>query len=181
MKAFFYFPASLASLVLAQAASSPAVYILMPSNTASTAVSSALNTLGYSYSDSTAGDGLGLDLDHSAYTILQPGTAYRNISRDNPGARFILPNLATADSQSWLGSFSQEQRAGKELRSEDVDSIRAFFADMKGSGSGVSQLLELDVSAYDSHTQGQTWVALCDFLGLGYSVVERLKLWRFPQ
>ncbi|KAI0434608.1 hypothetical protein F5Y09DRAFT_295972 [Xylaria sp. FL1042] len=179
MKAFFCIPASLASLVLAQAAS-PAVYILMPSNPASTAVSSALNTLGYSYSESIADDGVGLDLDPSTYTILRPGTTYRNISRDNPEARFILPNFAASGSPSWLGLFSQEQRVEKDLRSDDVDSIRAFFSDMEGTGSGVSQLLELDVSAYDSQTQAQTWVTLCDFLGLGYSVVERLKLWRFP-
>ncbi|KAI0967453.1 hypothetical protein F4678DRAFT_242974 [Xylaria arbuscula] len=177
MKAFFHTPASLASLVLAQAAS-PAVYILMPSDLALTAVSSALNTLGYSYSESTASDGAGLDLDHTAYTILQPGTAYRNISRDNPAARFILPNFA-ADSNSWLGLFSQEQHGDKGLES-DADSIRTFFADMEDAGRGASQLLELDVSAYDSHTQAQNWVTLCDFLGLGYSVVERLKLWRFP-
>lgn len=29
-------------------------------------------------------------------------------------------------------------------------------------------------------TQAENWVALCDFLGLGYSTVERLKLWQFP-
>ncbi|KAI1308837.1 hypothetical protein F5Y03DRAFT_83586 [Xylaria venustula] len=179
MKAFFCIPASLASLVLAQAAS-PAVYILMPSDLASTAVSSALNTLGYSYSESATSDGVpGLDLDHTAYTILQPGTAYRNISRDNPAARFILPNVA-AGSDSWLGLFSQEQQGHKGVQS-DADSIRTFFADMEDAGRGASQFLELDISAHDSHAQAQTWVTLCDFLGLGYSVVERLRLWRFPQ
>ncbi|KAI1422223.1 hypothetical protein F5Y12DRAFT_644959 [Xylaria sp. FL1777] len=179
MKAFFCFPVSLASLVLAQAAS-PAVYILMPSNPALTVMSSALNTLGYSYSESTASNGVDLGLDPSTYAILQLGTAYQNISRDNPEARFILPSFA-ADSHSWLGLFSPEQRVGKDLLSDDADSIRAFFADREGAGRGASQLLELDISAYDSHIQAQTWVTLCDFLGLGYSVVERLKLWRFPQ
>lgn len=40
-----------------------------------------------------------------------------------------------------------------------------------------SSLLVLDVHSRD---EAQTWVVLCDFLGLGYSVVERLRLWRFP-
>ncbi len=180
MKAFFYFPASLASLGLAQAAS-PAVYILMPSNPALTAVSSALDTLGYRYSESTSSNGIDLSTDPSTYAILQPGTAYKNISRENPEARFILPNFAADDSHSWLGLFSQEQRMGKDLRSNDADSIRAFFADTEDARRGTSQLLELDVSNHDSHAQAQAWVTLCDFLGLGYSVVERLKLWRFPQ
>ncbi|RWA04696.1 hypothetical protein EKO27_g10408 [Xylaria grammica] len=179
MKAFFQLPAALAGLVLAQA-SSPAVYILMPSNPALTAMSSALNTLGYSYSESTAAGGVDLGLDPSTYTILEPGAAYKNISQNNPGARFILPTF-TADSYSWLGVFSQGQRVGKDLRSDDTDSIRAFFASMEDAGTGASQLLELDVFSHESHAQAQTWVTLCDFLGLGYSVVERLKLWRFPQ
>ncbi|KAF2963524.1 hypothetical protein GQX73_g10041 [Xylaria multiplex] len=179
MKAFFHLPVSLASLVLAQAAS-PAVYIFMPSNTALTVMSSALNTLGYSYAESTATGDVDLGLDPSTYTILAPGTEYRNISQHNPGARFILPTF-TKGSYSWLGVFSQEERVSQDLRSDDTDSIRSFFADMEEAGSGTSQLLELDMFSYDSHTQAQTWVTLCDFLGLGYSVVERLKLWRFPQ
>lgn len=41
--------------------------------------------------------------------------------------------------------------------------------------------LELSVNTAQSlGTQAENWVALCDFLGLGYSTVERLKLWQFP-
>lgn len=41
--------------------------------------------------------------------------------------------------------------------------------------------LEMSVNAAQSlGTQAENWVALCDFLGLGYSTVERLKLWQFP-
>ncbi|KAI1749718.1 hypothetical protein F4782DRAFT_292597 [Xylaria castorea] len=191
MKAFFLLPASLASLVLAQATSPPppSVYILMPSNPALTAVSSALNTLGYSYSEATASSDFGLD-PGSTYAVLEPGTvSYQNISRDNPSARFILPATkaaAAADgsSNSWVGAFFHGQRQlADSLGSDGADSIRAFFAEMDDAASGrdASQLLELDVFAHGSHAQAQTWVALCDFLGLGYSVVERLKLWRFPQ
>ncbi|KAI0444546.1 hypothetical protein F4803DRAFT_511057 [Xylaria telfairii] len=182
MKAFFLLPASLASLVLAQASSPPpSVYVLMPSDSALTAVSVALNTLGYSYSETTAGSDLGLD--PRTYAVLDPRTAlYKNISRDNPSARFILPAPKVAgDSVSWLGAFFQERQVAEDLQHDNVDLIRAFFAEMEDVGHGASQLLELDVFAHGSHDQAQTWVALCDFLGLGYSVVERLKLWRFPQ
>ncbi|KAI0456719.1 hypothetical protein F5B21DRAFT_466514 [Xylaria acuta] len=192
MKAFFLLPASLASLVLARANASPApppsVYILMPSNPALTAVSSALNTLGYSYAESTVSSSSSssgaLGLDPSTYAVLEAGTvSYQNISRDNPSARFILPATKAADGSlsSWLGAFFQERQVAEDLRSDSADSIRAFFAEMEEAGLGASQLLELDVFAHGSHDQAQTWVALCDFLGLGYSVVERLRLWRFPQ
>lgn len=41
--------------------------------------------------------------------------------------------------------------------------------------------LELSVGAAEAlGKQAEKWVALCDFLGLGYSTVERLKLWEFP-
>lgn len=43
------------------------------------------------------------------------------------------------------------------------------------------ELLELRIDAAGARgTQAQKWVALCEFLGLGYSTVERLKLWQFP-
>ncbi|KAI0100115.1 hypothetical protein GGR51DRAFT_379693 [Nemania sp. FL0031] len=189
MKASFLIPASLASLVLAQAATPPSVYILMPSNPALTAVSSALNTLGYRYAEATAyGTELGLGLDPSTFAVLEPGTAYKNISRENPGARFILPASKADNSySSWLRLFSKtqdrRQMGDRDARPDSVDAIRAFFAEMEegSAGNGASQLLELDVFAHGSHEQAQSWVALCDFLGLGYSVVERLKLWHFPQ
>ncbi|KAI1181162.1 hypothetical protein F4777DRAFT_4451 [Nemania sp. FL0916] len=174
----FVIPASLASLVLvlahAASASPPSVYILMPSRPAAlTAVSSALTTLGYKHAASIAGsnsDAPLLGLDPSTFAVLESGTAYMNISRANPEARFILP--ASATYSSWLG-------APHDARIDDngADSIRAFFA----AESDSSQLLELDVLVPGSHDQAQSWVTLCDFLGLGYSVVERLKLWRFPQ
>jgi hypothetical protein len=46
-----------------------------------------------------------------------------------------------------------------------------------------SRLLVLEVLPADSnpYAQTETWVTLCEFLGLGYSTVERLKLWRFPK
>lgn len=199
MKNFFLLPASLASLILLQtAASSPAVYILMPSNPALAAVSAALNTLGYSHAefDGTKGGGIGgpgVDLDPATFAVLEPGTAYMNISRDNPEARFILPASTAIDPGFWMGLFSKgRRRPDVDLRSENADSIRAFFAERErerervgestgtGTGSGAAQLLELDAFAPGSDAQAQTWVALCDFLGLGYSVVERLKLWHFP-
>ncbi|KAI0868452.1 hypothetical protein GGS24DRAFT_506774 [Hypoxylon argillaceum] len=186
MKAFFLIPASLASLVLAYAASPPSVYILMPSDPALTALSSALNTLGYRHSASIGSSGApDLGLDPRTFAVLEPGAAYRNISRDNPGTRFILPAGAAAAADdayySWLRVFSQGRQGRAKDGPSDSAAVRAFSAEMEkedAGGRGASWFLELDVFARD---QAQIWVELCDFLGLGYSVVERLRLWRFPQ
>ncbi|TGJ87942.1 hypothetical protein E0Z10_g838 [Xylaria hypoxylon] len=73
--------------------------------------------------------------------MLELGTTYKNISRQNHGARFILLTF-TADSHSSLVVFSQEQRVEKDLRSDNTDSIHAFFADMEedaGQGGGVEE------------------------------------------
>jgi hypothetical protein len=103
----------------------------MPSTPALTAVSSALNTLGYTYSESLASSGsststssTGLGLDPSTYAVLAPGTAYRNISRTNPEARFILPASSDSPPKSWLGTYFQERVPREDA---DADSDRAFF------------------------------------------------------
>ncbi|KAI1825576.1 hypothetical protein F4861DRAFT_537825 [Xylaria intraflava] len=169
----FLLPPALATLVVARAAPPSVVYILTPDNPALAAMSSALNTLGYTQASPQTASGAE---SSGTYAALEPGTAYKNISRANPEARFILPAQQTGAGHDRSGETKvREQWPGE----HDVDSIRAFFAEM--GESSTSRLLELDVFAPRSHEQAQTWVALCDFLGLGYSVVERLKLWHFPK
>ncbi|KAI1195436.1 hypothetical protein F5X97DRAFT_308277 [Nemania serpens] len=199
MKLLFGLQAFLAGQILAQAIL-PSVYVLMPNNPTLRALASALHTLGYSVSEldvsvsvsasSSSGGGGNAALEAGqkpslTYTILPPGTTYKNISRADPSARFILPVARSRPSSgsSWFGGFFQSQ-LGQESQSqsdeETESSIRAFFAD-KPLSDGKPRLFELDVFPAESHAQAETWVALCDFLGLGYSVVERLKLWRFPE
>lgn len=51
----------------------------------------------------------------------------------------------------------------------------AFSSESKGES------LELSFAEAEAlGKQAEKWVALCEFLGLGYSTVERLKLWEFP-
>ncbi|KAI1109362.1 hypothetical protein F5Y14DRAFT_432769 [Nemania sp. NC0429] len=192
MKLLFSLQAFFAGLVLAQTIP-PSVYVLMPNNPTLRALSSALHILGFSGSEldvslsassSSSGGSAAPDIGQKqslTYTILPPGTTYQNISRADPSARFILPITRSTASSSWFGGFFQSPLLGHESQSdEDTDSIRAFFAD-KAFSDGKPRLFELDVFPTESHAQAETWVALCDFLGLGYSIVERLKLWRFPE
>ncbi|KAI1166102.1 hypothetical protein F5B18DRAFT_121079 [Nemania serpens] len=190
MKLLFSLQAFLAGQILAQAIPPP-VYVLMPNNPTLRALSSALHTLGYSVSEldvsvsasaSASSSSAAVEADQEpslTYTILPPGTTYKNISRADPSARFILP-ITHSRASSWFGGFFQFQLGQEPESDEDTDSIRAFFAD-KPFSNGTPRLFELDVFPAESHAQAETWVALCDFLGLGYSIVERLKLWRFPE
>ncbi|CAJ2510371.1 Uu.00g050740.m01.CDS01 [Anthostomella pinea] len=195
MKSFTLLPASMASLVLAVSASAslsvstpPSIYVLMPSAPATTgsgsgsAVAEALNILGYSqWHPPHADHQTSRSLSPDTYAVLAFSTEYVNISRSNPDARFILPiepKTRSSRPGPWLGALLQTRSAWrrKEVANEYAETVRDFFAREEAS----RQLLELDVDAPRSDAQAQTWVALCDFLGLGYSVVERLKLWRFP-
>ncbi|KAI5920292.1 hypothetical protein F4810DRAFT_439502 [Camillea tinctor] len=179
MKSILSIPLALASLVLAQAASvRPSIYVLMPNQESTSAVAEALSTLGYSRTEDTPylGDYTAAGSDPNTYAVLTPGTEYKNISQRNPEAKFILPvgGASFRAQQPWLLKtvFRDERPASDEY----AESVRDFFSQTAAS----QQLLELDVHAPKSAMQAQTWVTLCDFLGLGYSVVERLKLWRFP-
>ncbi|KAI1182951.1 hypothetical protein F5B17DRAFT_418224 [Nemania serpens] len=194
----FGLQAILVAQILAQAIPPSPVYVLnIPNNpTALRAVSSALHTLGYAYSAFELGVSSSSSSSSRRNAALGVGQksslTYGNISRADPDARFILPvtrsSTTSPASSSWFGGFLSPQ-TGRESRLSDeapgLDSIREFFAD-RPFGNGKPRLYELDVSPLESRacaralTKPETWVALCDFLGLGYSIVERLKLRRFP-
>ncbi|KAI0470960.1 hypothetical protein GGR56DRAFT_678242 [Xylariaceae sp. FL0804] len=132
----------------------------------------------------------------STYAILSPaGTEYMNISRLDAGAKFILPTRAgagaascqrgrdeRAHTRSWFGAGAgrpEPTSYSSSLSSDDADAedaVRGFFATADVS----QQLLELDIGTPRPDMRALTWESLCEFLGLGYSVVERLKLWRLP-
>ncbi|KAI0396171.1 hypothetical protein F5Y17DRAFT_420697 [Xylariaceae sp. FL0594] len=222
MKLVSILPAILASLGASSSRDAPppstsiSVYVLKPSNPAlTTALTSALNTLGYRYTYSPFD--LGLDLDLKAdrtredgeaargyngklltYTVipLSGATTYETIALADPSARFILPvtssssrTVVSSTSNAWHGLLQrtylgwEDPDTGSEDEDSDTEAIRAFFADDRNISrvdGEKPRLLVLDVYPSESHAQAEAWIALCDFLGLGYSVVERQRLWRFP-
>ncbi|PFH58553.1 hypothetical protein XA68_13531 [Ophiocordyceps unilateralis] len=148
----------------------PLVYILASTEqTSTTAVSEALQTLGFTYLD-TSGNSSGSvrDSGDSVYTFISHAdddTSYKRLAASRPQARFILPT----DSSSVV-----VEGAARPTHTHHL--VRHFFA--RGRQA---QLLELDVGRRLSVEQAENWVMLCRFLGLGYSMVERMKLWYFPR
>ncbi|KAL7625684.1 hypothetical protein AAE478_004905 [Parahypoxylon ruwenzoriense] len=138
-------------------ASPSPIYILRTTHPATSALSRALDTLGYRGLDPAERDGP----PHNTYVEVSSGAQLAEIARARPHAKFILPRDAAAGP------------AGH--------SVRAFFGEEEEEGGRAPGLLELDVLALESAVQAENWVALCKFLGLGYSVVERLGLWHFPR
>ncbi|KAF9629091.1 hypothetical protein BFW01_g10294 [Lasiodiplodia theobromae] len=161
-------------------------------------VGSALRTLGFptTYLPFLADDDNGSNNNATTYY-----DHYAAIISREPGAKFILPADSPSPSgSSWLRRLLQEKQrtngASLQPRSNANDNthphtlaLRALFSQPAHS----QQLLELRFDGNnnaDSHQsnsvalppseQLQAWEQLCDFLGLGYSVVERLKLRRFP-
>ncbi|OCL08161.1 hypothetical protein AOQ84DRAFT_377021 [Glonium stellatum] len=58
-----------------------------------------------------------------------------------------------------------------------VNSVRRFFQERDVNQEKI--LLEIAVGEPEI-VVGEKWEQLCIFLGLGYSTLERLRLWRFP-
>ncbi|KAI0851613.1 hypothetical protein F5Y00DRAFT_230254 [Daldinia vernicosa] len=138
---------------------SPSVYILSTSPPATVALSKALDTLGYSRLDLES-DILDQTILSNTYVEVTSNMQLAEIARSQPDAKFILP------------------RGSRHIGEEDyILSARNFFSKEKRS----RKFLELDVLALKASSQAENWVQLCDFLGMGYSVVERLGLWQFPK
>ncbi|KAI1480197.1 hypothetical protein K445DRAFT_319892 [Daldinia sp. EC12] len=138
---------------------SPSIYILGTSPPATAALSKALDTLGYNRLDLES-DILDQTALSNTYVEVTSNMQLAEITRSQPDAKFILP------------------RSNRRIGEEDyVLSARNFFSKEKRS----RKYLELDVLAAKKSSQADNWVQLCDFLGMGYSVVERLDLWHFPK
>ncbi|PHH76641.1 hypothetical protein CDD80_1355 [Ophiocordyceps camponoti-rufipedis] len=154
----------LACLSLASAFQRPHVYVLASSEqqrSSTTAITSALDTLGFRRRNASADETV-----DSVYSVITPDDAntYRYVTH----ARFILPSDSRLRGGADAG-FYDDVGEGPMA----VDELRNLFDER--------QLLELDVGRRASAEQAENWVRLCRFLGLGYSTVERMKLWYFPR
>ncbi|RDA82507.1 hypothetical protein CP532_3176 [Ophiocordyceps camponoti-leonardi (nom. inval.)] len=142
-----------------------AVFILSSTESrwATKAVGDALKTLGFTHAVTATNDPDAL-VENSGgrkntYSQLSRDdtAAWQRLASSMPDARFILPADTVAE--------------------EIDDDIRRFFS----ANDNPDRLLELFVGRRVPADQAENWVTLCRFLGLGYSVVERLKLWYFPR
>lgn len=168
------------ALGLGEFAASPPVYILETTQSATTTLSKALDTLGYRHLSHASNLGNQTAL-YKTYVLISSHAQLAEIIRSQPEAKFILPRRTPTlkGRASWLWRQDDEDGQHSQLQSEEdyIQSTRTLF-----SGEERSQgLLELEVLGQRTAAQAENWVLLCDFLGMGYSVVERLNLWHFPQ
>ena len=95
-----------------------------------------------------------------------PGNArYQDILTRCPDAKFIF---ATEKSE-----IIDVSHGGSELLASNLTCHPQF------PGIDRSKVLEIEIGGVEKHA-GETWEKLCRFLGLGYSVLERKGLRKFP-
>jgi len=154
------------------------VYILGSSRTGIAVISTALQTLGYkqippgdlpiSSRDPTPNQGtfslLSVELGIEKYSIMSPGAKFILLV-DNT-MRIECPNEER---------FGAEQGYPKEYQN-CARPVQDYFIQ---SGQDAS-LLEFHITS-NSDRMADDWPKLCQFLGLGYSVVERYHLRQFPE
>ncbi|KAI6080595.1 hypothetical protein F4821DRAFT_251185 [Hypoxylon rubiginosum] len=137
----------------------PPIYMLSTTQPALTSLSKALDTLGYMRADSELNPS---NQTASPYTYVEVSSSIQleELSMSHPEAKFIIPG-------------------GKPSRNGDEFSIQQAIAHLGDEKH--QHVFHLDVLSRKAATQADNWIHLCEFLGLGYSTVERLKLWHFPE
>lgn len=154
---------------------SPSVYILQTTPQATRASAEALQALGYSRA--CTGPEAQCSQSGPTFSELSTGEDALNAFKPNGDSKFIIPwdfrvqRSSHVQKRSASGhNFANDTAAGAE-------SVQAFYTQAKDS----DRLLELDVYASGQGVEQDKWIDLCSFLGLGYSMVERQKLWYFPK
>ncbi|POS78971.1 hypothetical protein DHEL01_v202629 [Diaporthe helianthi] len=169
---------------------SPSVYILQTTPQATRASAQALRALGYRKA-CTTGTSQSQQCSQAGptYTELSTGEDALDAFRPDGNSKFIIPwdlraqreghqkvhqkhRSSSSSSSSSLGHASQANDTASR-----IESVQAFYTRAKDS----DRLLELDVYASGQGVEQDKWIDLCSFLGLGYSMVERQKLWYFPK
>ncbi|KAI1135088.1 hypothetical protein F5Y05DRAFT_181885 [Hypoxylon sp. FL0543] len=157
-----------------QPGASQPVYILKTTEPATLALGKALDTLGYNRQGNQQSA-------YNAYIEVTSDAQLTEIGRSYPEAKFIIPEgrrrATKAPDPSGIGAAFWGRGAATEVKSAQHDWANHTVLEEKR----LQGLLELDVLALEAGAQAENWVALCEFLGMGYSVVERLGLWHFPQ
>ncbi|KAI1391474.1 uncharacterized protein F4822DRAFT_427323 [Hypoxylon trugodes] len=155
---------------------SPPIYILKTTQRATTALSKALDALGYSRLEPRPDLG-NQTASYNTYLEVTSSSELEGISTFDQDAKFILPRGSGNTKRGWWIQGAHELKRSQSLAKDDAWLAHDLFSEENGA----QELLELDVLALETATQAENWVTLCKFLGMGYSVVERLGLWHFPQ
>ncbi|KAL1883966.1 hypothetical protein Daus18300_000074 [Diaporthe australafricana] len=157
--------------------SSPSVYILQTTPQATRASTEALRALGYS----RACSGPQCSQAGLTYSELSTSEDVLDVFKPNGDSKFIIPLDFRVEHRSQVvqgyQTSSSSDRASANETAARAESVQAFFSQAKNS----HRLLELDVYASGQGVEQDKWTDLCAFLGLGYSMVERQKLWYFPK
>lgn len=161
---------------------SPSVYILQTTPQATRASAQALRALGYSKA-CTTGSEAQCSQAGPTYTELSTGEDALDAFNPNGDSKFIIPWDLRAQREGQV--YGHQKRSSSSSLSHTsandtvsrLESVQAFYTRAKDS----DRLLELDVYASGQGVEQDKWIDLCSFLGLGYSMVERQKLWYFPK
>lgn len=160
---------------------SPSVYILQTTPQATRASAQALRALGYS--QACTGSQEQCSQVGPTYTELSTGEDALDAFKPDSDSKFIIPWDLRAQRQNQVyghqrrSSSSSVGYASANDTAARAESVQAFYTRAKDS----DRLLELDVYASGQGVEQDKWIDLCSFLGLGYSMVERQKLWYFPK
>ncbi|KFY36805.1 hypothetical protein V494_04971 [Pseudogymnoascus sp. VKM F-4513 (FW-928)] len=153
------------------------VYIIGSSRTGIAVVSTALQTLGYKQMQPGGPPISSADqaFSHGTFGILSEELEIEEHSIMSSGAKFIFP-VDLDDTVAQIQYINGGEGFGGEhgfasLYRSNPRSIRGFFA----QSDQEANLLELRITK-NSDRVGDDWPKLCQFLGLGYSVVERYRL-----
>jgi hypothetical protein len=159
---------------------SPSVYILQTTPQATRASAQALRALGYSQA-CTTGSQAQCSQAGPTYTELSTGEDALDAFRPDSDSKFIIPWDLRAQHQNQVHGHQRRSSSLDHTSANDTvaraESVQAFYTRAKDS----DRLLELDVYASGQGVEQDKWIDLCSFLGLGYSMVERQKLWYFPK
>lgn len=154
---------------------SPSVYILQTTPQATRASAEALRALGYSRA--CAGPETQCSQTGPTYSELSTGEDALNAFKPNGDSKFIIPWDLRVQHSSQVQKRSAPGHNFANDTAARAESVQAFYSQAKNS----DRLLELDVYASGQGVEQDKWIDLCSFLGLGYSMVERQKLWYFPK
>lgn len=158
---------------------SPSVYILQTTPQATRASAEALRALGYSRA--CTGSHPECSQAGPTYSELSTGEDALDAFRPNGDSKFIIPWDLRAQHSFQIHGHQQKRSSSEYTLANDTaaraQSVQAFYTQAKDS----NRLLELDVYASGQGVEQDKWIDLCSFLGLGYSMVERQKLWYFPK